>query len=194
MNHWSALQNSWFLWVHSATQSNSIVRLSCSVAWKFGFSVSLRVALPFPRFAQRHLLTCVQLWLITLLGNRGCVTAASFLYVPPALNSAWTRRFHHTSLTSRDKLMHVFRENGFPEVYQILSLDIAIKCVLHVSFTATEWGVGCGRVKSTSVLQWHVTIYTNVFTTTTVALKPSAVSMEWYNVNIYCYSQSDVKK
>jgi hypothetical protein len=53
-------------------RSNAIVRrLACSIAWKLSFSVSLRVELPFPQFTQLHSLTCVQLRLIAILGNRG---------------------------------------------------------------------------------------------------------------------------
>jgi hypothetical protein len=60
-------------------------RLACSVAWKLSFSVSPRVALPFPQFALLHSLTCVKLRLLTILGNCGCVGVASFLSVPPVL-------------------------------------------------------------------------------------------------------------
>jgi hypothetical protein len=82
------------------------------------------------------------------------VTLGCRVYMEPLkiLNSAWTKLFHHRSLTSRDRLMHVFRENGLSGssgVYQILAF--AIKCVLHVSFTTTAAsgaGVGdSGRVK-----------------------------------------------
>jgi hypothetical protein len=34
------------------------------------------------QFALLHSVTCVQLRLITILGNRGCVAVASFLGVP----------------------------------------------------------------------------------------------------------------
>jgi hypothetical protein len=43
---------------------------------------ALETALPFPQFALLHSVTCVQLRLITILGNCGCVTVASFLGVP----------------------------------------------------------------------------------------------------------------
>jgi hypothetical protein len=59
-------------------------RLACSVAWELSFSVSPRLALPFPEFALLSSVTCVQLRLITILGDCGCVTVASFLGVPPA--------------------------------------------------------------------------------------------------------------
>jgi hypothetical protein len=49
------------------------------------FSVFPRVALPFPQFALLHSVTCVQLRLIIVLENRGCVVVASFLDV----RSAW---------------------------------------------------------------------------------------------------------
>jgi hypothetical protein len=39
----------------------------------------------FPQFALLHSVTCVQLRLITILRNRGCVAVASFLGVPSAL-------------------------------------------------------------------------------------------------------------
>jgi hypothetical protein len=65
----------------------TVRRLACSVVWKLSFSASPRVALPFPQFALLHSLTRVQLRLITVLGNRGCVEVASFLGVPSALNS-----------------------------------------------------------------------------------------------------------
>jgi hypothetical protein len=42
-------------------------------------------ALPFLQFALLHSLTSVQLRLITILGNRGCVAVSSFLGVPSAL-------------------------------------------------------------------------------------------------------------
>jgi hypothetical protein len=64
-------------------RGNAIVRrLACSVAWKLSFSVFPWVALPFPQFALLHSVTCVQLRLITILGNCGCVTVASFLVCP----------------------------------------------------------------------------------------------------------------
>jgi hypothetical protein len=40
--------------------------------------------LPFPQFALLHSVTCVQLRLITILENCGCVAVASFLGVRPA--------------------------------------------------------------------------------------------------------------
>jgi hypothetical protein len=56
-------------------------RLACSSAWKLSFSVSLRFALPFSQFALLDSPSCVQLRLITILGNRGCVAVASFFGV-----------------------------------------------------------------------------------------------------------------
>jgi hypothetical protein len=41
--------------------------------------------LPFPKYALLHSVTCVQLRLIPILGNCGCVAVASFLGVPSAL-------------------------------------------------------------------------------------------------------------
>jgi hypothetical protein len=41
--------------------------------------------LPFPQFAQLQTVTCVQLGLITVLGNCGCVVFASTLGLPSAL-------------------------------------------------------------------------------------------------------------
>jgi hypothetical protein len=38
--------------------------------------------LPFAQIALLHSVTCVQLRLITVLGNCGCVAVASFLGVP----------------------------------------------------------------------------------------------------------------
>jgi hypothetical protein len=65
------------------SRGNAIVRrLACSVAWKFIFSVFPRDASPFPQFVLLHSVTCVQLRLITILGNCGCVAVASFLGVP----------------------------------------------------------------------------------------------------------------
>jgi hypothetical protein len=49
------------------------------------------VALSFPQFALLHSVTCVQLWLIKILGNCGCVVFASFLGVP-TLQSACAMR------------------------------------------------------------------------------------------------------
>jgi hypothetical protein len=40
------------------------------------------IALPFPEFALPHSVTCVELRLIAILGNCGCVAVASFLGVP----------------------------------------------------------------------------------------------------------------
>jgi hypothetical protein len=52
---------------------NAFVRkLACSVSWKMSSSVFPRVASPFPQFALLHSVTCVQLGLITILGNCGC--------------------------------------------------------------------------------------------------------------------------
>jgi hypothetical protein len=45
-------------------------------------SLNKPTALPFPQYAPLHTVTCVQLGLITILGNRGCVAVASFLGVP----------------------------------------------------------------------------------------------------------------
>jgi hypothetical protein len=45
------------------------------------------IALPFPRFELLRLFPRVQLSLITILGNCGCVAVASFFGVPPPLNS-----------------------------------------------------------------------------------------------------------
>jgi hypothetical protein len=42
------------------------------------FSVFPRVTLPFPQFALFHSVAYVQLGLITIVGNRGCVAVASF--------------------------------------------------------------------------------------------------------------------
>jgi hypothetical protein len=56
-------------------------RLACSSTWKLSFSVFPRVALPFPQFALVHSVACVQLRLITILGNCCCVAVASFLGV-----------------------------------------------------------------------------------------------------------------
>jgi hypothetical protein len=42
-------------------------------------------ATQFPQFALLHSVTCVQLKLITVLGNCGCVAVASFLGEPSAL-------------------------------------------------------------------------------------------------------------
>jgi hypothetical protein len=44
-------------------------------------------ALPFPQFALLHTVTCVQFWLLTILGNCGCVAVANFLGVPSPLLS-----------------------------------------------------------------------------------------------------------
>jgi hypothetical protein len=57
-------------------------RLVCSVAGKLSFSVPPRVALPFPPFALFTFLTCVQLRLTTILGNRGCVAVPVSLGCP----------------------------------------------------------------------------------------------------------------
>jgi hypothetical protein len=55
------------------SRGNVVVRrLACSVAWKMSFSVFPRVALPFPQISLLHSVTCVQLGLITVLGNRSC--------------------------------------------------------------------------------------------------------------------------
>jgi hypothetical protein len=69
-------------------RGNGIVRrLACSVAWKLSVSVSPQVVLPFLQFALLHSVKCVQLRLITVLGNRGCVAVARFLDVLSALMS-----------------------------------------------------------------------------------------------------------
>jgi hypothetical protein len=59
-------------------------RLACSVAWRLSFSVFPRVALPFPQFALLHSATCVQLRLITILGNCGCARLP-FPWCAPAI-------------------------------------------------------------------------------------------------------------
>jgi hypothetical protein len=69
-------------------RDNAIVRrLASSFAWKLSFLVFPRVALPYPQFLLRHSVTCVQIRLIAILGNCGCVAVASFLGVPPPLDS-----------------------------------------------------------------------------------------------------------
>jgi hypothetical protein len=47
-------------------------------------------ATQFPQYALPHSVTCVQLRLITVLGNCGCVAVASFLGVPAPLDRAAT--------------------------------------------------------------------------------------------------------
>jgi hypothetical protein len=47
-------------------------------------------AMQFPQFALLHSATCVQLRLIRILGNCGCVAVASFLGVPSPLELAAT--------------------------------------------------------------------------------------------------------
>jgi hypothetical protein len=44
--------------------------------------------LPFLQFALLNSLTCVQVRLITILGNRGCVAVASFFGVPSPLEKS----------------------------------------------------------------------------------------------------------
>jgi hypothetical protein len=46
-----------------------------------------KTGLQFPQYALLHSVTCVQLRLITILGNCGCVAVASFLGVPSLLGS-----------------------------------------------------------------------------------------------------------
>jgi hypothetical protein len=49
-------------------------------------------ALPFPQFAQLHSVTCVPLWLRTILGNYGCIAVSSLLGVPSGLKQLdWCR-------------------------------------------------------------------------------------------------------
>jgi hypothetical protein len=48
----------------------------------------------FPQFALLHSVTCVQLGLIAILGNCGCVTVASFLGVPSSLALSVTNLRH----------------------------------------------------------------------------------------------------
>jgi hypothetical protein len=45
-------------------------------------------ALQFPQYAPLHSLPCVQVRLITVLGNCGCVAVASFLGVPSPLEGS----------------------------------------------------------------------------------------------------------
>jgi hypothetical protein len=45
-----------------------------------------KTASPFPQFTMLHSVTCVQLRLIIVLGNCGCVAVASFLEVPSPLD------------------------------------------------------------------------------------------------------------
>jgi hypothetical protein len=54
-------------------------------------------ALPIPQFTLLHSVTCVQLRLITILGNCGCVAVASFLGVPSPLDfpSSFPFKFPH---------------------------------------------------------------------------------------------------
>jgi hypothetical protein len=82
------LRNKWITEVRYRTadtwkpRGNAIVRgLACAVFWKLSFSVFPRVALPFPQFALLHSVTFVELRLITILGNWGCVAVASSLGV-----------------------------------------------------------------------------------------------------------------
>jgi hypothetical protein len=50
-----------------------------TIALRRGFLVSA-----VPQFSLLHSVTCVQLRLITILGNCGCVAVATFLGVPSA--------------------------------------------------------------------------------------------------------------
>jgi hypothetical protein len=58
-----------------------------------GAAKIVKTALSFPQFALIRSVTCVQLGLITILGNCGCVAVASFLGVPSALSGPHTVRF-----------------------------------------------------------------------------------------------------
>jgi hypothetical protein len=94
------LRNKWIIDARYRTadtrepRGNTVVRrLACSVAWKFSFWVFPQVALPCPQLALLHSVTCVQLGLITVVGNRGCVAVSSFLGVPSALQCCFFVRF-----------------------------------------------------------------------------------------------------
>jgi hypothetical protein len=66
--------------------------------------------LPFAQYALLRSVTSVQLWLITLLGNCGCVAVASFLGVPSplifvAVTARYVERTEH-SLTVHNFFLH----------------------------------------------------------------------------------------
>jgi hypothetical protein len=50
-----------------------------------GAAQIMETATQFPQFALLHSVACIQLGLITVLGNCDCVAVASFLGVPQAL-------------------------------------------------------------------------------------------------------------
>jgi hypothetical protein len=56
-------------------------------------------SLPFRQFALLHSVTCVELRLITILGNCGCVVVASFLGVSSPLKLVGCSQISVASLT-----------------------------------------------------------------------------------------------
>jgi hypothetical protein len=66
--------------IHNARVKCLFVVLSCLCQIE-------ETALPFPQYALLHSVTCVQLRLITVLGNCGCVAVSSFVGVPSPLKN-----------------------------------------------------------------------------------------------------------
>jgi hypothetical protein len=73
-------------------------------------------ALPFPQYALLHSVTRVQLWLITILGNRGCVAVASFLDVPSPLEKYYHIKPEYNGEVPK-KIRHILNQ-GFT-VYKL---------------------------------------------------------------------------
>jgi hypothetical protein len=77
--------------------------------------------LSFPQFALFHSVTCVQLRLITILGNRGCVAIASFLGVRP-IRTLWLAWL--VGAVGASQLLAVNGEHLLPLVTLLLSEQV----------------------------------------------------------------------
>jgi hypothetical protein len=99
----------------------------------------------FPQFALLHLVTCVQLWLITILGNCGCVTVASFLGVPSPLqqHSRWNSWTNGLRIMKKRLYTNHFRLSKFLPVLPAWRLHVTETKILRgmVSFRTTARGM-----------------------------------------------------
>jgi hypothetical protein len=128
-----------------------------------GAAPNEETALSFPQYALLHLVTCVQLRLITILGNWGCVAVNSFLGVPSPkrvtpiaglrnliwdvslliLSSSPTAMFHYPLRKVLQILGLVWREHSFLYFCCFLMHLFSLLC-LCIHIHSVCWYLGAG--------------------------------------------------
>jgi hypothetical protein len=110
-------------------------------------------ALPFPQYALLNSVTCVQLWLITILGNFGCVAVASFLGVlPPLCYTMWVAHYSCFSrvLFSKDRDLF-FNVSLICRVYTDM-YHVSVSMGTKYSCVADIWSYGMCTRKADCVI------------------------------------------